>query len=44
MAPGRDHCGQVMHRSRYGDWWYGDDETADCAENMRGHEVDGQPR
>lgn len=41
--PTCDNCGQALHRDDSG-WWVGQDETSDCPDNERGHEVNGRFR
>jgi hypothetical protein len=38
-----DSCGEALHRQK-GNWWVGEDETADCPANPAGHTVDGEFR
>jgi hypothetical protein len=38
-----DHCGALLHPDRLG-WWVGEDETSECRESTRGHEVGGTAR
>lgn len=44
MSEKCDYCKETVHRSQYGGWWEGDDNTSECDANPGGHEVDGQQR
>lgn len=38
-----DHCGQPVRVDVNG-WYVGEDQTSDCPDSERGHEVDGHAR